>query len=180
MRICGIDIYKVGKNLPCMNAADVLGQIQYNKTSADRKVNDYALVNVGPTCPVNRPDSKTADNQFRAQIVFEMPLTTAAVEADSKVKVSGGIRFDDSPVFVSTGEFDLSDTVYTGEVKSVSGTIAPFFTDYPDVTYKDRPLGTAAIQKGETFFIKYILKPQPLSTGRYLVTFVPGENFKVW
>ena len=28
-------------------------------------------------------------------------------------------------------------------------------------------------------FIKYILKPQPLSTGKYLLTVKPGENFKV-
>ena len=37
----------------------------------------------------------------------------------------------------------------------------------------------ALVAKEETFFIKYILKPQPLSTGKYLLTVKPGENFKV-
>ena len=31
----------------------------------------------------------------------------------------------------------------------------------------------------ETFFIKYILKPQPMSTGKYMLTIKPGVNFKV-
>ena len=46
----------------------------------------------------------------------------------------------------------------------------------------DRPSDTEpanAIGVKESFFIKYILKPQPLSTGKYLVTFKPGANFKV-
>ena len=62
------------------------------------------------------------------------------------------------------------------------GNIIPFFTDYPFVTMMDRPSDTEpanAIGVKESFFIKYILKPQPLSTGKYLVTFKPGANFKV-
>ena len=48
----------------------------------------------------------------------------------------------------------------------------------------DRPEGEVAgtpalVAKEETFFIKYILKPQPLSTGKYLLTVKPGANFKV-
>ena len=54
----------------------------------------------------------------------------------------------------------------------------PFFADYPYVTYKDRRPGS--ITKDEVFYIKYILKPQPLSTGQYVVTFTPGNNFRVW
>ena len=54
----------------------------------------------------------------------------------------------------------------------------PFFADYPYVTYKDRRQGP--ITKDEGFYIKYILKPQPLSTGQYVVTFTPGNNFRVW
>ena len=64
----------------------------------------------------------------------------------------------------------------------VAGDIIPFFTDYPFVTHMDRPAADgepAAMSIEETFFIKYILKPQPLSTGKYLLTFKPGENFKV-
>ena len=64
----------------------------------------------------------------------------------------------------------------------VAGDIIPFFTDYPLVTHMDRPDADgvpAAMSIEETFFIKYILKPQPLSTGKYLLTVKPGENFKV-
>lgn len=65
----------------------------------------------------------------------------------------------------------------------LSGYIIPFFTDYPFVTDMDRVKGddgvTVPVKTKETFFIKYILKPQPLSTGKYVVTFKPGLNFKV-
>ena len=46
----------------------------------------------------------------------------------------------------------------------------------------DRPLEDdlpAPVGKDETIFIKYILKPQPLSTGKYMLTLTPGTDFKV-
>ena len=53
----------------------------------------------------------------------------------------------------------------------------PFFTDYPYVTNKDRRAGP--ITSDEVFYVKYILKPQPLSSGKYVITLSPGNNFKV-
>ena len=66
----------------------------------------------------------------------------------------------------------------------VTGEIVPFFTDYPYITHMDRPVGDDGVTPipmsiEETFFIKYILKPQPMSTGKYLLTIKPGVNFKV-
>jgi hypothetical protein len=60
---------------------------------------------------------------------------------------------------------------------SFLGLIKPFFTDYPYVISKDRK--EANFQMNEGLFIKYILKLQPSSTGKYTVTWTPGANFRV-
>ena len=64
----------------------------------------------------------------------------------------------------------------------ITGEIIPFFTDYPYITHMDRPKEENTpkpMKVKETFFIKYILKPQPMSTGKYMLTIKPGVNFKV-
>ena len=44
-----------------------------NKTSNEREFNDIAKFPVGKTCPITRSDSDPKDNQFKAQIVYELP-----------------------------------------------------------------------------------------------------------
>ena len=104
----------------------------------------------------------------------------------AKLKISGGAVVGDPPtqIFVSSADYTLENSLYAGAVLTshADNNIIPFFTDYPFVTMMDRPSDTEpanAIGVKESFFIKYILKPQPLSTGKYLVTFKPGTNFKV-
>ena len=104
----------------------------------------------------------------------------------AKLKISGGAVVGDPPtqIFVSSADYTLENSLYSGAVLTshADNNIIPFFTDYPFVTMMDRPSDTEpanAIGVKESFFIKYILKPQPLSTGKYLVTFKPGTNFKV-
>ena len=102
------------------------------------------------------------------------------------LKISGGAVVGDPPtnVFVSTGDYSLQNSLYTGSVVTShkDNKVIPFFTDYPFVTMMDRPSTVEPIGKigvKESFFIKYILKPQPMSTGKYYLTFKPGEKFKV-
>ena len=108
------------------------------------------------------------------------------MEFFSDLKISGGAVVGDPPenVFVSTGDYSLQNSLYTGSVVTShkDEKVIPFFTDYPFVTMMDRPSDAVPAGKigvKESFFIKYILKPQPLSTGKYYLTFTPGEKFKV-
>ena len=55
----------------------------------------------------------------------------------------------------------------------------PFFVSYPFVSTKDRAAGEDPFMVKETFFRKYIMKPQPQSTGQYTITIGPGPNLKV-
>ena len=174
----------MGDNLPCIDSVEEK-HADLNKTSADREFNDIAKFPVGKTCPINRATTDPKDNQFKAQIVYELP-PSETVETGTKLKISGGAVVGDPPtqVFVSSADYTLENKLYTGSVVTshTDNNIIPFFTDYPFVTMMDRPTDTApadAIGVKESFFIKYILKPQPLSTGKYTVTFKPGSNFKV-
>ena len=63
---------KVGANLPCIDSMEEK-HADLTKTSDDRTFNDVAKFPVGKTCPITRPDSDAKDNQFKAQIVYELP-----------------------------------------------------------------------------------------------------------
>ncbi len=95
------------------------------------------------------------------------------------LKLSGGLKIDEDTIWVSSGEYTVKDTVYGAAVLSAhaDNVIKPFFTVYPYVSNKDR--GSGAYMLKETFFKKYILKPQPLTTGKYTITLKPGANLKI-
>ena len=63
---------KVGANLPCIDSMEEK-HADLNKTSNEREFNDIAKFPVGKTCPITRSDSDPKDNQFKAQIVYELP-----------------------------------------------------------------------------------------------------------
>ncbi len=152
----------------------------YEKSEQADKFDDKGLITVAGTCPIARDGSTNKDNQFRVRAVYEIPVTTpgaGTVSVQSSVKAG-----EDSPLEYDSGDLSLQANVYTGPVLSASSEKIPFFTDYPFVTHKDRPVADGVpvpLKKGEAFFIKYILKPQRGSAGKYMVTFSPGENFKV-
>ncbi len=54
-------------------------EIVYNKTALTRDFEDYGVFPIGPTCPIDRDNSVDKDNQFRANIVFELPPSDAIV-----------------------------------------------------------------------------------------------------
>ena len=62
------------------------------------------------------------DNQFRALLVYELPVTTS--DSSGTVKVNGGVYSGDDPeIWKSSSELTLSSSAYTGAVQSVSGKI---------------------------------------------------------
>ena len=62
------------------------------------------------------------DNQFRALLVYELPVTTS--DSSGTVKVNGGVYSGDDPeIWKSSSELTLSSSAYTGAVQSVSGRI---------------------------------------------------------
>ena len=64
------------------------------------------------------------DNQFRALLVYELPVTTS--DSSGTVKVNGGVYSGDDPeIWKSSSELTLSSSAYTGAVQSVSGRIYP-------------------------------------------------------
>lgn len=62
----------MGANLPCIDSMEEK-HADLNKTSNEREFNDIAKFPVGKTCPITRSDSDPKDNQFKAQIVYELP-----------------------------------------------------------------------------------------------------------
>jgi hypothetical protein len=77
-----------GRNLPCINSA-IDTEVNLNKSDAVRSFDDYGLLPVGPSCPVNRQladplEGSVKDNQFRALIVYELP-PQATIIADRKI-----------------------------------------------------------------------------------------------
>ena len=113
----------MGKNLPCVDAVEDRGSLIYSQTTvaASEAYNDRIIYPIGPTCPLERSDSDAAtDNQFRAMLVYELPITTS--DSSDKVKVNGGIYSGSDPEFwVSSTDLTLSSGAYTGPVVSVSG-----------------------------------------------------------
>ena len=65
----------MGKNLPCIDSVEE-NSADFNKSKADREFNDVAKFPVGKTCPIDRGSSAPGDNQFKAQIVYELPPST--------------------------------------------------------------------------------------------------------
>ena len=45
----------------------------YNKTTTTRAFKDYGAINLGQSCPVSIPDDDPEDNQFIANLAFELP-----------------------------------------------------------------------------------------------------------
>ena len=107
--------------MPCVDARDEMADLViYNKSSGAGDFNDYAKFPIGPSCPVSRADSEERDNQFKANIVFELPLTSTAATG-STVKVNGGVKAGENTLWVGSGTFTLEATTYTGPIKSNSG-----------------------------------------------------------
>lgn len=176
VRICRIQITQVGKNVPCIGTNNET-EVFYNKTEDTRPYDDYGFFPVGPTCPVNVEGSAVEDNQFRANFVFELP-PQSTITAET-MKLSGGLKIDDSTIWVSSGTYTTETSSYGGPLVTgdPSGVTTPFFTEYPYVTSKDRPSDVYAV--GEGLFVKYLLKLPPQTFGRFTVTITPGPKLKV-
>ena len=114
----------MGKNLPCVDALEERGDLIYNQTSiaTSEAYNDRIVFPIGSTCPLERSETEAKDNQFRAMLVYELPVTTTATSGTVKVKVNGGIYSGTDPeIWLSSSDLTLSSSAYTGAVKSVSG-----------------------------------------------------------
>ncbi len=114
----------MGKNLPCVDAVEERGDLIYNQTSiaTSEAYNDRIVFPIGSTCPLERSETEAKDNQFRAMLVYELPVTTTATSGT--VKVNGGIYSGTDPeIWLSSSDLTLSSSAYTGAVKSVSGRI---------------------------------------------------------
>ena len=118
----------MGKNLPCVDAVEERGELIYNQTSVatSEAYNDRIVFPIGSTCPLERSETEAKDNQFKAMLVYELPVTTTATSG-TKVKVNGGIYSGTDPEFwLSSSDLTLSSSAYTGAVKSVSGKVHIF------------------------------------------------------
>ena len=114
----------MGKNLPCVDAVEERGELIYNQTSiaTSEAYNDRIVFPIGSTCPLERSETEVKDNQFKAMLVYELPVTTTATSGT--VKVNGGIYSGTDPEFwLSSNDLTLSSSAYTGTVRSVSGKV---------------------------------------------------------
>ena len=118
----------MGKNLPCVDALEERGDLIYDQTSiaTSEAYNDRIVFPIGSTCPLERSETEAKDNQFKAMLVYELPVTTTATSG-TKVKVNGGIYSGTDPDFwLSSNDLNLESSAYTGAVKSVSGKVHIF------------------------------------------------------
>ena len=75
-------VSQVGRNLPCVDSVEEK-TADFEKSADDRLFDDVAKFPVGKTCPISRVGSVPKDNQFKAQIVYELPPSTT-VSSESK------------------------------------------------------------------------------------------------
>ncbi len=118
MRVCRLDVYNVGRNLACVKASNS-SEVVFNKTTSGRDHNDYGIYEIGQTCPIAREDQVASDNQFMANIVFELPPSDRVM--NSTVKLSGGLKIDSNTIWVSSGSYDVKKAHYDGPVLVAAG-----------------------------------------------------------
>ena len=81
---------KVGRNLPCIDSVEEK-PAEFDKSAEDREFDDIAKFPVGKTCPISRDGSAPSDNQFKAQIVYELPPSTT-VSSESSYETLHTVR----------------------------------------------------------------------------------------
>ena len=96
LRVCSIDIYKIGKSLPCVKGNVDQAVFELEKTVDTLEIDDKGKLTLGPTCPVDRgtfiPEGTKDfplddDNEFRARVVFELPPSDSITDGSEFFKL---------------------------------------------------------------------------------------------
>ena len=74
LRLCELRIHTIGDALPCVDGVKKFVSPTYSKSDeALRPFNDFADIYFSKFCPINEPDAKAEDNQFKAILIYELP-----------------------------------------------------------------------------------------------------------
>ena len=184
VRLCRLTLQEIGKNLPCIEKTmaefGTYDPLTMSKSEESKPFDDSGVMPIGETCPVAADRSLPSDNTFIANAVYELPPQTETPSGE--VKFHAGIKDAAQTIWVASSRYTAQSSAYTSAIATgdVKGLIKPFISDYPIVVTKDRAKSEFAHNEG--FSIKYILKTNPQTYGKYVFKVNFGSdkaNFKL-